>query len=174
VIGLGDIGGTLARKADALGMRVIGVRRNPRPAPGVSHVYPNEQLTTALGQADHVALCLPLTTDTHHYIGAAELRVMRPTAYIYNVGRGGSIDEPALVEALRHGVIAGAGLDVTDPEPVPTDSPLWAMSNVILSQHTSGMSPHNADRVTALFAANLTRFLAGEPLQQRIDPQLGY
>jgi phosphoglycerate dehydrogenase-like enzyme len=174
VIGLGDIGGTLARKADALGMRVIGVRRNPRPAPGVSYVYSNEQLTTALGQADHVALCLPLTSDTRHYIGAAELRAMRPTAYIYNVGRGASIDEPALVEALRQGVIAGAGLDVTDPEPVPAGSPLWEMTNVILSQHTSGMSPHNADRVTALFAANLTRFLAGEPLQQRIDPQLGY
>lgn len=174
VIGLGDIGGTLARKADALGMHVIGVRRSTRPAPGVSQVYTNDQLHTALRQSDHVALCLPLTSDTRHYIGADELRSMRPTAYIYNVGRGGSIDEPALVKALQQGTIAGAGLDVTDPEPVPTDSPLWDMPNVSLSHHTSGMSPHNPDRVTTLFAANLARYLAGEALQQRIDPQLGY
>ncbi len=99
---------------------------------------------------------------------------MRSTAYIYNVGRGASIDEGALLAALKTGVIAGAGLDVTDPEPVPADSPLWDMPNVLLSQHTSGMSPHNANRVTDLFAANLARYLAGEPLHQRIDPARGY
>jgi phosphoglycerate dehydrogenase-like enzyme len=174
VIGLGDIGGALARKADALGMHVIGVRRSTQPVPGVAQLYTDKQVPSALAQADHVALCLPLTNQTHHFIGAEELRTMRPTAYIYNVGRGASIDEAALVHALQTGVIAGAGLDVTDPEPVPADSPLWAMSNVILSQHTSGSSPRNADRVTALFAANLRRFLADEPLQQRIDPALGY
>lgn len=174
VVGLGDIGGTLARKANALGMHVIGVRRSSHPVQGVSHLYPTSQLHTALAQADHVALCLPLTNHTRHFIGAAELRAMRPTAYIYNVGRGASIDEAALVHALQSGMIAGAGLDVTDPEPVPADSPLWDMPNVILSQHTSGSSPHNANRVTELFAANLARFLAGEPLQQRIDPGRGY
>jgi D-2-hydroxyacid dehydrogenase (NADP+) len=174
VVGLGDIGGTLARKASALGMYIIGVRRTAYPAPGVVQVYTTEQLTTALAQADHVALCLPLTHETRHLIGAEELRAMRPTAYIYNVGRGASIDQEAMIQALQQGVIAGAGLDVTDPEPVPVDSPLWAMPNVILSQHTSGMSPHNARRVTELFAANLTRFLAGEPLQQLIDPARGY
>jgi phosphoglycerate dehydrogenase-like enzyme len=174
VAGLGDIGGTLARKAAALGMHVIGVRRASHPAPGVSQLYTPEQLTAALAQADHVALCLPLTDDTRHFIGAEELRAMRPTAYIYNVGRGASIDQIALIEALQNGVIAGAGLDVTDPEPVPLNSPLWAMPNVILSQHTSGMSPHNANRVTALFAANLSRYLAGEPLHQLIDPAKGY
>jgi phosphoglycerate dehydrogenase-like enzyme len=174
VVGLGDIGGTLARKAAALGMHVIGVRRSTRPIEGVSQIYTNAQLHTALAQADHVALCLPLTNHTRHFIGANELRAMRPTAYIYNVGRGASIDEAALVEALKSGVIAGAGLDVTDPEPVPLDSPLWEMPNVILSQHTSGMSPHNANRVTELFAANLRRYLADEPLQQLIDPARGY
>lgn len=174
VVGLGDIGGTLARKADALGMHVIGVRRSAQPVPGVAHVYTEKELTTALAKADHVALCLPLTNHTRHIIGAAELRAMRPTAYIYNVGRGASIDEAALVQALQAGIIAGAGLDVTDPEPVPADSPLWAMSNVILSQHTSGSSPHNSRRVTNLFAANLARYLAGEPLHQLIDPARGY
>jgi phosphoglycerate dehydrogenase-like enzyme len=174
VAGLGDIGGALARKADALGMRVLGVRRAAKSAPGVSHVYTQEQLKTALSQADHVALCLPLTGDTRHFIGAEELRAMRRTAYIYNVGRGASIDEAALVRALQEGQIAGAGLDVTDPEPVPLDSPLWGMPNVILSQHTSGSSPHNANRVTDLFAANLARYLAGERLHQLIDPSRGY
>lgn len=174
VIGLGDIGGALARKADALGMRVIGVRRSTQLVPGVSQVFTTSQLSGALGQADHVALCLPLTNHTRHYIGADELKAMRPTAYIYNVGRGASIDESALVEALKNGVIAGAGLDVTDPEPVPQDSPLWQMPNVILSQHTSGTSPHNANRVTELFAANLARYLANEPLHQLIDPARGY
>ncbi len=174
VVGLGDIGGTLARKASALGMHVIGVRRTARPVPGVAVVYPKEELTTALAQADHVALCLPLTEDTRHFVAAAELRAMRPTAYLYNVGRGASIDPDALIQALQTGLIAGAGLDVTDPEPIPVDSPLWSMPNVILSQHTSGMSPHNANRVTELFAANLKRYLAGEPLQQQIDPARGY
>ncbi|MCC6455713.1 MAG: D-2-hydroxyacid dehydrogenase [Caldilineaceae bacterium] len=174
VIGLGDIGGTLARKASALGMHVTGVRRTARPTPGVSQVYPTEELTTALAQADHVALCLPLTEETRHIVAAAELRAMRPTAYIYNVGRGASIEPDALIQALQTGTIAGAGLDVTDPEPLPTDSPLWSMPNVILSQHTSGSSPHNANRVTELFAANLQRYLAGEALQQQIDPELGY
>ncbi len=174
VAGLGDIGGTLARKADGMGMRVIGVRRTPQPATGVAQVYTADQLPIALAQADHVALCLPLTSDTRHFIGAAQLHAMRPTAYIYNVGRGASIDQKALEEALQQGIIAGAGLDVTEVEPVPLDSPLWAMSNVILSQHTSGMSPHNSDRVTELFAANLTRYLAGDPLQQLIDPARGY
>lgn len=174
VVGLGDIGGTLARKAAALGMRVIGVRRSTRTVEGVSQLYPPEELHSALAEADHVALCLPLTNDTRHYIGAEELRKMRSTAYIYNVGRGGSIDEAALVHALKMGVIAGAGLDVTDPEPVPADSILWDIPNVILSQHTSGLSPHNARRVTDLFADNLNRYLAGEPLHQLIDPARGY
>jgi phosphoglycerate dehydrogenase-like enzyme len=174
VVGLGDIGGTLARKASALGMYVTGVRRSTRPAPGVEKLYLPTELTQVLAEADHVALCLPLTTETRHFIGATELQAMRETAYIYNVGRGGSIDPDALIQALQEGRIAGAGLDVTDPEPLPADSPLWAMPNVILSQHTSGMSPHNANRITEIFAANLTRFLAGEPLQQKIEPERGY
>jgi phosphoglycerate dehydrogenase-like enzyme len=121
-----------------------------------------------------VALCLPLTPATHAVIGAAELRAMPQHAYIYNVGRGASIDPDALIMALTEGWIAGAGLDVTSPEPLPDDSPLWGMPNVILSQHTSGSSPYNAGRITDIFAANLARYLAGEPLQNVIDPGRGY
>lgn len=174
VIGLGDIGGTLAVKAAALDMHVIGVRRRQTPTPGVTTLFTPQQLHTALGQADHVALCLPLTPATHHLIAAAELRAMRPSAYLYNVGRGGSIDPDALIAALQTGQIAGAGLDVTEPEPLPPTSPLWDMPNVILSQHTSGMSPHNADRITRIFADNLRRFLTDQPLNNEIDPHRGY
>lgn len=174
VIGLGDIGGTLATKAAALDMHVIGVRRQQTPTPGVTTLFPPERLHEALAQADHVALCLPLTSATHHLIGRAELRAMPAHAYIYNVGRGGSIDPDALLVALQAGEIAGAGLDVTEPEPLSPTSPLWEMPNVILSQHTSGMSPHNADRITRIFADNLRRFIDGQPLANRIDPQRGY
>lgn len=174
VIGLGDIGGTLAHKGRALGMRVVGVRRVPYPHPAVEQVYTAHEIGQAVGQADHVALCLPLTAATTGLVGAAELRAMRPTAFIYNVGRGASLEPTALLQALQEGWIAGAGLDVTAPEPLPPDSPLWAMPNVILSQHTSGSSPYNADRITRIFAANLARYLAGDPLQNVIDPGRGY
>jgi phosphoglycerate dehydrogenase-like enzyme len=174
VIGLGDIGGTLAHKARALGMGVIGVRRTPRPHPAISHLYTHDQLLQALPLADHVALCLPLTLATTALIGAAELAAMRPSAYIYNVGRGGSIEPAALWDALQAGRIAGAGLDVTAPEPLPADSPLWQHPHVQLGQHTSGRSPFNANRITDIFMDNLARYLAGDPLRNVIDPEQGY
>jgi phosphoglycerate dehydrogenase-like enzyme len=119
-------------------------------------------------------LCLPLTAQTRSIIGERELRAMKPSAYIYNVGRGSSIDPDALLRALREGWIGGAGLDVTAPEPLPDDSPLWDMPNVILSQHTSGSSPYNADRITAIFTENLGHYLRDEPLTNVIDKTLGY
>jgi phosphoglycerate dehydrogenase-like enzyme len=174
VIGLGDIGGTLVLKAKALGMRVLGVRRSQSPFPDIDGQYKREQLLDALPEADHVALCLPLTDETQGVIGEAELRAMKPSAYIYNVGRGASIHGQALLRGLQEGWIAGAGLDVTDPEPLPDDSPLWTLPNVILSQHTSGSSPHNADRITGIFLDNLGRFRRGEPLRNVVDKTLGY
>jgi phosphoglycerate dehydrogenase-like enzyme len=174
VIGLGDIGGTLALKAKALGMRVLGVRRSKTPFPGIDAQYTRDQLLDVLPGADHVALCLPLTDETQGVIGAAELRAMKPSAHIYNVGRGASINAESLLRALQEGWIAGAGLDVTDPEPLPAESPLWTLPNVILSQHTSGSSPHNADRITAIFLDNLARFRRGEPLRNVVDKTLGY
>jgi phosphoglycerate dehydrogenase-like enzyme len=173
-IGLGDIGGTLARKAKRLGMRVLGVRRSSRPFDGIDELYTRERLPTALAQADHVALCLPLTQETRQMMGVAELRAMKPTAYIYNVGRGASIDPDALNRALAEGWIAGAGLDVTEPEPLPADSPLWDAPNVILAQHTSGSSPYNADRITAIFQENLERYLQNLPLLHVVDKERGY
>ena len=174
VIGLGDIGGTLAHKAKRLGMRVLGVRRTITPFPLLDAQYTTAQFHEVLPQADHVALCLPLTTATTALIGEAELRAMKASAYIYNVGRGASIEKTALVRALQEGWLAGAGLDVTDPEPLPADSPLWTMPTVILGQHTSGSSPYNADRITQIFLDNLERYRRGEALHNRIDKVQGY
>lgn len=174
VIGLGDIGGTLAQKAKRLGMRVLGVRRTVAPFESLDAQYRPEQIQEALPQADHVALCLPLTAATTAIIGEAELRTMKGSAYIYNVGRGASIAPDALLRALQEGWIAGAGLDVTDPEPLPADSPLWTLPNVLLGQHTSGSSPYNADRITQIFLDNLNRYRRGEALHNQIDKVQGY
>jgi len=117
---------------------------------------------------------LPLTPATDHLIDARRLARMRPGAYIYNVSRGAIIDEAALVEALRAGRLGGAGLDVYEQEPLPADSPLWDLDNVILTPHVAGVTPLYYERTAALFADNLERFLAARPLANRFDPARGY
>lgn len=174
VIGLGDVGGTLARKCRALGLRVLGVRRSGAAFEGIARVYPPTALREVLPQADHVALCLPGTAETRRLIGATELACLKPTACLYNVGRGNAIDQEALIEALGSGRLGGAGLDVTTPDPPPVDSPLWDLPNVILGQHSSGHSPFNHDRITTIFADNLARFLRHEPLVNVVDKVRGY
>jgi phosphoglycerate dehydrogenase-like enzyme len=175
IAGLGGIGAALARKAAGLGLHVIGVRhRDLAPPEGVSELVPAARLRDALARADHVALCLPLTPETTGFLGEAEFRAMKQTAHVYNVGRGQSIDRESLFRALREGWIAGAGLDVTDPEPLPPDDPLWDFPNVILTQHTSGGTPDLDRRVTDIFLDNLRRYLDGEPLRNLIDYGRGY
>ncbi|MBA2452118.1 MAG: D-2-hydroxyacid dehydrogenase [Chloroflexia bacterium] len=175
VVGLGDIGQALAWRANALGMKVIGVRRNQFDLPrGVEHVHPLDELHTFLGEADHVAICLPLTPTTRKMFGAAEFAAMKPSAYIYNIGRGAIIDQDALVTALQSKQIAGAGLDVTDPEPLPADSPLWDMTNVQITCHTSGATPYNWERGMEILIDNLGRFDRGEPLRNVVDKDAGY
>jgi phosphoglycerate dehydrogenase-like enzyme len=170
IVGLGDLGAALALKAKGLGMYVLGIRRTNQPPPkGVDEQLSFDAQREALKRADHVALCLPLTPATVGFISEPELRAMKPSAFIYNAGRGRSIERVALIRALTEGWIAGAGLDVTDPEPLPPDDPLWLMPNVILTQHTSGSSPANSRRVTDLIMENLRRHLAGEPLMNVID-----
>jgi phosphoglycerate dehydrogenase-like enzyme len=175
VLGLGDIGGTLAMKARNLGMRVLGVRRSNRPFEHCDALYAPSRLHEALPLADHVALCLPLTAETAAIVGEAELRLMKSTAYIYNVGRGASIDGAALRRALQERWIAGAGLDCVAPSDTPADDdPLWDMDEVILSMHTSGSSPYNSQRITDIFLDNLGRYLRGDPLTNVVDRHLGY
>jgi phosphoglycerate dehydrogenase-like enzyme len=176
VVGMGDIGDELAQRAHALGMRVIATQRHPpaKPPPYVERVLPSDRLDELLATADHVVLCLPLTDQTRHTIGSAELARMRRTAYLYNVGRGELIDQTALLEALQTGEIAGAGLDVTTPEPLPPDSPLWDLSNTIITGHTAGDSPHYWQRGIELVIENIGHFLAGEPLTNVVDTRRGY
>ncbi len=175
VVGMGGIGAALARKAHHLGMRVIGLRRNPQqPPPYVDALVGTDGLHDLLRQSDHVAVCCPLTAETRGLIGAEELRAMKPSAYIYNIGRGKIIQAAPLLQALQDGWIGGAGLDVTDPEPLPPDAELWDMPNVIVTQHTSGTSPHNGDNYFDLLVQNFRRFLKGKPLLNVVDKEAGY
>jgi D-2-hydroxyacid dehydrogenase (NADP+) len=175
ILGLGDVGSTLAQKAAGIGMRVIGLRRRPElPCPGAERVVGVDRLREVLPLADHLALTLPLTQGTRHFLGAAELALVRPGTYLYNVGGGATVERQALLDALRSGRLAGAGLDVTDPDPLPPDDPLWEMPNVLLTHHTSGASPKNTERIGAIFAENLRRYLEGRPLLNLVDQELGY
>lgn len=174
ILGLGRIGTEIARKAQAFGMRVIGTKRTPTPVPGVERVLPPEGLPEVLREADVVVIALPLTSQTVGLIGEAELRMMKPTALLINVGRGPIVGEAALVRALRDGWIAGAGLDVFEREPLPAEHPFYELENVIITPHVSGTSPRYMDRAVPLFCENLHRYLQGEPLLNLVDKERGY
>ena len=175
LIGVGEIGRRTAWVATALGMRVLGVRRDPsQSAPGVEAMFGPDRLLELLPQADFVVLTVPLTRETQGMIGERELRAMKPTAYLINIGRGGTVQEKALVRALQEGWIAGAGLDVFETEPLPEDSPLWEMDNVIITSHYAGITPHYHERAWAIFMDNLRRYRSGDPLRNVVDKRLGY
>jgi phosphoglycerate dehydrogenase-like enzyme len=175
LLGVGAIGEQTARIAAALDMNVIGVRRDPSVgAPGVERMVGNDQLLEVLPEADFLVVTVPLTHETEKMIGERELRAMKPGAYIINIGRGKVIDQDALIRALREGWIAGAGLDVTDPEPLPEDSPLWDMDNVIITAHYSGLTPYYNERALEIFLDNLGRYRAGQELRNVVDKGLGY
>ena len=175
LIGVGSIGERTAAIATAMGMRVIGVRRDPsRSLPDVEMMLGPHHLLEALPQADFVVLTVPLTYETRGMIGEQELRAMKHSAYIVNIGRGGTIQEAVLVRALQEGWIAGAGLDVFETEPLPDDSPLWDMDNVLITCHYSGRTPHYLERALTIFLANLERYMAGAPLRNVVDKARGY
>lgn len=175
LIGVGAIGERTAQVAAALGMRVLGVRRSPQqPVAAIEAMFSQAQLMEALPQADFVVLTVPLTRQTRGMIGEPQLRAMKRSAYLINIGRGGTVQTDALVEALREGRIAGAGLDVVDPEPLPPDSPLWQMENVILTGHYSGLTPHYFERAFSIFLDNLRRYRDGQPLRNVVDKEAGY
>ena len=175
MVGLGAIGQELVPRAKALGMRVIAVRRDPaNKAAMVDRVYSPGQLHDMLAEADFVVLAAPDTPEMIRLIGAAELKQMKPTAYLINVARGTLVDTEALVKALEAGEIAGAGLDVTDPEPLPPDHPLWKLPNALITPHLGGASDRFWERETALLRENLRRYLAGQPLLNPVDKRRGY
>ncbi len=178
IVGLGRIGEALTARAKAFDMRVVATKRRPEvryeAAVVPDALYPPEELPRLLAESDHVCIALPYTAETHHLFDAAMLACMKPTAYLYNIGRGRIVDEEALIAALQARRIAGAGLDVFEKEPLPADSPLWRMENVILTPHVSGQTPHYFTRAAALFAANLHRYLEGKPLENVYDYERGY
>jgi len=177
IVGLGNIGRRIAQLGKAFGMCVLATRHSAlggEQEPDVDQVYSLAQLHTMLRQSDYVVLAVPLTPQTEKLIGEAELRAMQPHAYLVNIARGRVIDEKMLIRALQEGWIGGAGLDVTEEEPLPPDSPLFSLPNVILTPHISGVSVHYDKRLAALFADNLRRYRAGEPLRNRYDAARGY
>ena len=177
IVGLGHIGGEVARLAKAFGCRVIANRRSGAPAASpadIDEMLPAADLRGLLAQSDYVAVCVPLTPETRGLIGEGELRAMKPSAFLVNIARGPVIVEQALVRALREGWIAGAALDVFEHEPLPPESPLWDLENAILTPHISGGTERYNERATAIFCANLGRYLRGEPLENVVDPVRGY
>ena len=176
IIGLGSIGAACAWRFAALGAEVSAIRRRlDRPAPpGVSRVASVEDLHQLLPQADVVVISAAQTRATRGLIGDTELSLMPPHGILINVSRGKLVDERALVVALQQGTISGAGLDVFEHEPLPPESPLWALPNVIITPHMSGFRPDHWDAVTTLFADNLQRFERGEPLRNVVDKSAGY
>ena len=175
IYGMGSIGTELARKAHALGMRVYGIALHERPAPSfVEALWTPDRLADLLRVSDFLAVCVPLTPETEGLFGEREFRLMKRTAYFFNIGRGKTVVQEALIAALRNGEIAGAGLDVMDPEPLPPESPLWEMENVLLTPHISGTSDETERRADTIALENIRRFLAGEPLKNVVDPVHGY
>ena len=177
IVGLGSIGREVARLAKAFGMRVVATRRSARQSKRARYVdllFAPDQLLQLLSESDFVVLTLPLTPESYRIIGEVELRSMKPTAYLINVARGNLIDEAALVHALDEHLIAGAGLDVFATEPLPADSRLWELSNVIFSPHVAGGMEQYMEQANAVFCENLSRYLSGKRLVNVVDKKKGY
>ncbi len=172
IVGLGDIGRSIARAARGVGMRVSGVSQSGRKAPEVDRVYRSRDLVRALASADFVVLTVPLTAATRGLIGARELASMKPSAWLVNIGRGPIVDGGALLEALSGKQIGGVILDVFDEEPLPADHPLWKLENVVITPHISG--PSTPDEIGPIFDDNLRRYLARRPLRYQVDRKRGY
>ena len=176
LVGLGAIGREVAVRGKALGMRVLAVREDtnkPTP-PGVDRVLGIGQLGDLLAESDYVVLALPLTPQTQNLIAAPQLALMKPDACLINVGRGPVVDENALADALRAGRLRGAALDVFSQEPLPGNSPLWDLENVLITPHTAGLSERYWERQYELLKENLQRFLAGKPMLSIVDKVRGY
>ena len=175
VLGLGTIGRAVAIRAKAFGMRVIALDAQVKlPPEGVDAVFGPDRMETVFRESDVIVVALPLTERTKGLVNRERLRLMKRTACVVNVARGPIIAEADLIEALRAGEIAGAGLDVFEREPLPKESPLWDMANVVITSHVAGRSPEGVDNIEAVLVENLRRFARGEALVNVIDKRLGY
>jgi phosphoglycerate dehydrogenase-like enzyme len=169
IIGFGGIGRPTARIAKALGMRVLATRRTPGPAPDVDEMYTPDRLHEVLAGSDYVVLCTPLTDETRDLLGAAEFATMGEGTVLINVARGEVVDEGALATALTAGTIRGATIDVARDEPLPAESPLWDVPNLVITAHQSGDGPRSDERLDALFLENLGLHVSGSPLRHRVS-----
>jgi phosphoglycerate dehydrogenase-like enzyme len=177
IVGHGDIGRAIARRAKAFGMRVLALRRDTSPREGdenVDRVYPNSELHAMLPECDYIVVAAPLTPYTRHLLSTAEFNVMKPEAIVMNVGRGPVIDEAAITEALRSGRIRGAALDVFEVEPLPKESALWDMGNVLISAHTADHTKDWLNDAVNFFLEQFARWRKGEPLKNVVDKHAGY
>lgn len=175
IVGAGIIGQAIGVRCKAFGMRTVGTRRDPsRGAAGIDILLPHLQYHDLLLESDFVVLALPLTPSTRLIFGEDEIEILRKSAYVFNIGRGGLIDEMWLIRALQNRWIVGAGLDVFADEPLPPESPLWDLPNCIVTPHVGGNTPRYWPRFARLVAAQVERLLAGKPLTNQVDRDLGY
>ena len=175
LVGLGEIGREVARLGKALGMRTVGFRRTQGPPPEwVDEVHGPQRLAELAGRADAMVVSLPMTDQTAGLIDRATIERLPAGCIFVNVGRGGVVDEPALVDALRDRRIAGAVLDVFATEPLPDDSPLWTLPNVLVTPHAAALSTRENERIAELFVDNLRRYLDGQPLRNVVEPGVYY
>lgn len=177
IVGLGAIGGEIAKKAKAFGMNVLGLRRRAGDIAETEYIdefIPVEEKQRIFREADYVVLLLPHTPETEHFVGADELALMKESAYLINIARGKIVDEAALVQALEQRKIAGAVLDVFQEEPLPTEHPFWHLDNVILTPHVSGRSPRYMERALEIFTHNLRHYPEQEDMQNVIPLSRGY
>lgn len=175
VLGMGGIGREFAKRAKALGMRILAVRENrDKGLDGADAVYDSSQIDEILPQADYVLLCTPVTPATTGIINASRLDKMKPDAYLINVARGPLIDEAALLDTLKHRRIAGAALDVFNEEPLPAESPFWSLDNILITPHTAAVTDRLWERHYKFIFDNMKRFLAGQPLLNEVDKGRGY
>lgn len=174
ILGMGAIGEAVARRAKAFGMRVLGTQRTPRPSEWADEMLPSDATERVLAESDYVVVILPLTPETRGSLSAALLDKLRPEAVLVNMARGGIVDETALAAMLREGRLRGAALDVFDEEPLPEDSPLWEVPNLVVTPHVAGFSSDYLPRSFEIFAENVRRLERGRPLVNEIDRERGY
>ena len=169
IVGAGSIGEHIAEYAKALGFKVIGVKRSVATLKDFDEIYSDKELDKALGMMDFVVVLTPLTDKTHHLMNKDRFAAMKEGAYFINIARGGVVDQDALIAALESGHLSGAAIDASDPEPLPTDNPLWDIPNVFITPHCSADSPFLVDRAIEQFCRNIESFKAGEPLFNVVD-----
>jgi phosphoglycerate dehydrogenase-like enzyme len=174
LLGTGGIGREIAKRAAAFDMQIWGVNRSGRAVEHIERIVSGERWRDLLPATDVLVIVVPLTAATQRLIGARELSLLPTHAWLINVARGAIVDEAALTTALQNGTIAGAALDTFEQEPLPSESPLWSMPNVLISPHHSGSSPHSTQRAVDLFVDNLRRFVRSEPLLNVVDLEAGY